>query len=39
VKDKEFDLMRSLIQTLEHENMSKNLERNSLHVEIDRLDN
>jgi hypothetical protein len=30
--------MRRLIQTLEDENNSKNLERNTLHLEIDRLD-
>lgn len=37
IREKEMDLMRRLIRTLEDENNSKNMERNSLHVEIDRL--
>ena len=38
VKDKEVELMRRLIQTLEDENNCKNLERNTLHLELDRLE-
>lgn len=38
VREKEVELMRRLIRTLEDENNSKNLERNTLHLELDRLE-